>query len=400
MIKTHEEITAPIKSEIGLLCSAMSCTPEDIVFIDIETTGLSPKTSDIYLIGFAYCKDDVWQLGQFFAESPDEEEAILSAFSDFLLPYKKILHYNGDRFDIPFLKAKYEKHLLSDPFEGRESVDLYRLIRPYKNILGLADGKQKSVEKFLDIDREDEYDGGKLIPVYREYTAGRDEEKKRLLLLHNSDDVKGMTKLLPIMYYLTFFDMFKDLPHISVRTDEEINESDYMTDENGTTRQLPLRAVKVQANRYKDFEGNEKQEVFMKLRLPFSLPTSLAGNLDGCFFKTDGNEASLKVPLYEEELKYFYSNYKDYYYLPKEDIAIHKSIAEFVDKNFKEKAKPENCYTKKSGQYLIEWDLVFAPFFKRDYEDRNFYFDLNEVMKKSRFAMSLYACHVVGHILS
>lgn len=400
MIKTHEEITTPLKSEIGLLCSAMACNPEDIVFIDIETTGLSPKTSDIYLIGFAYCKDDVWQLGQFFAESPDEEEAILSAFSDFILPYKKILHYNGDRFDIPFLKAKYEKHLLSDPFEGRDSVDLYRLIRPYKNILGLADGKQKSVEKFLGIDREDEYDGGKLIPIYHEYTRDRDDDKKRLLLLHNSDDVKGMTKLLPIMYYLTFFDMFKDLPHISVRTDEEINESDYMTDDNGTERQLPLRAVKVQANRYKDFEGKEKQEVFMKLRLPFALPSSLAGNKDGCFFKTDGNEASLKVPLYEEELKYFYSNYKDYYYLPKEDMAIHKSIAEFVDKNFREKAKPENCYTKKSGQYLIEWDLVFAPFFKRDYEDKSFFFDLNEAMKKSRFAMSLYACHVVEHILA
>ncbi len=400
MIKTHEEITTPLKSEIGLLCSAMACNPEDIVFIDIETTGLSPKTSDIYLIGFAYCKDDVWQLGQFFAESPDEEAAILSAFSDFLLPYKKILHYNGDRFDIPFLKAKYEKHLLSDPFEGRDSVDLYRLIRPYKNILGLADGKQKSVEKFLGIDREDEYDGGKLIPIYHEYTIDRDEGKKRLLLLHNSDDVKGMTKLLPIMYYLAFFDMFKDLPHISVRTDEEINESDYMTDENGTQRQLPLRAVKVQANRYKDFEGNEKQEVFMKLRLPFALPSSLAGNKDGCFFKTDGNEASLKVPLYEEELKYFYSNYKDYYYLPKEDMAIHKSIAEFVDKNFREKAKPENCYTKKAGQYLIEWDLVFTPFFKRDYVDKSFFFDLNEAMKKSRFAMSLYACHVVEHILA
>ena len=99
------------------------------------------------------------------------------------------------------------------------------------------------------------------------------------------------------------------------------------------------------------------------------------------------------------ELKYFYSNYKDYYYLPQEDMAIHKSLATFVDKDFREKAKPENCYTKKQGQYLMEWDLVFAPFFKRDYEDKSFFFDLNENMKKSRFAMSLYACHVVAHLI-
>ncbi len=395
-----ETITNPNHNELDLLCRGVRSDRKDLVFIDIETTGLSPASSDIYLIGAAYMESDELKIRQFFAEDPSQEKEILEAFSAFLLPYKKIVHYNGDRFDIPFLKSKYEKHLLPDPLSSLDSVDLYRLIKPYKNILALPDGKQKSVEKFLGIDREDEYDGGKLIHVYHEYTRDRDDDKKRLLLLHNSDDVKGMTKLLPIMYYLTFFDMFKDLPHISVRTDEDITESDYMTDDSGADRQLPLRAVKVQANRYKDFEGNEKLEVFMKLRLPFALPTSLAGNKEGCFFKTDGNEASLKVPLYEGELKYFYSNYKDYYYLPQEDMAIHKSIAEFVDKNFREKAKPENCYTKKAGQYLMEWDLVFAPFFKRDYEDKSFFFDLNESMKKSRFAMSLYACHVIEHILS
>ncbi len=400
MIKTQEEITAPVKSEIELLCSSISCNPEDIVFIDIETTGLSPKTSDIYLIGFAYLRQDIWYLGQFFAESPHEEEAILSAFSDFLLPFKKIVHYNGDRFDIPFLRTKYEKHLLSDPFTDKDSVDLYKMIKPYKNILGLPDGKQKSVELFLGINREDQYDGGRLISVYKQYTTDKDRQALDLLLLHNADDVRGMTGLLPIMYYHAFFEMFNNLPAVSVRTDEEVDEAAYMTGSDGSGRRLPLRAVKVQANRFKDFDGKEKQEVFMKLRLPFALPTSLAGNIDGCFFKTHGDEASLRVPLYEEELKYYYSNYKDYYYLPQEDMAIHKSLAEFVDKNYRQKATPETCYTKKSGQYLIEWDLVFAPFFKRDYQDRNFFFDLNENMKKSRFAMSLYACHVIEHILS
>ena len=85
--------------------------------------------------------------------------------------------------------------------------------------------------------------------------------------------------------------------------------------------------------------------------------------------------------------------------LPEEDMAIHKTLATFVDKDFREKAKPENCYTKKQGQYLMEWDLVFAPFFKRDYEDKSFFFDLNENMKKSRFAMSLYASHAIAKIL-
>ncbi|MCR5656437.1 MAG: ribonuclease H-like domain-containing protein, partial [Butyrivibrio sp.] len=245
---------------------------------------------------------------------------------------------------------------------------------------------------YLGIDREDKYDGGKLIPVYKDFTESKDPEKLKLLLLHNFEDVKGMFGLLPMLRYLEFFHLFENMPEVSIRTDEEI-------DDNAYDYELPVRAKKVQANYYKDLDGSCKQEVFMKLALPFELPSSLSGNLDGCFFKIMGKEATLRVPLYETELKYYYSNYRDYYYLPKEDMAIHKSIAEFVDKSFREKATPENCYTKKEGQYLLEWDLVFAPFFKEDYKDNRFFFDLNDNMKKSRFAMSLYASHVIGHIL-
>ncbi len=412
MIRTTEAITSSesINGEaLALLIKELHCRMEDILFIDIETTGLSPRNSELYLIGAGFYKDGKWMVSQFFAQSTAQEEEVLSAFSDFSRSFSKLVHFNGDRFDIPFLQRKYEEYKLSDPFEKMESFDLYKHVKGYKTALGLPDCKQKTIELFLGIDREDKYDGGKLIAVYKDYEESRDDELQRLLLLHNFEDVKGMLKLLPILNYEEFFSLFRNLPKISVRTDEEIDEAKYMAtaageDSEETARgnaslSLPLRAVKVQANRYKDYDGQEKSEVYMKLALPLELPSSVAGNENGCFFKAKGREATLKVPLYETELKYFYSNYKDYYYLPQEDMAIHKSLATFVDKDFREKAKPENCYTKKEGQYLMEWDLVFAPFFKRDYTDKSFFFDLNENMKKSRFAMSLYACHVVAHVM-
>ena len=46
-----------------------------------------------------------------------------------------------------------------------------------------------------------------------------------------------------------------------------------------------------------------------------------------------GSTARLRVRLFEGELRFFYSGSpKDYYYLPEEDIAVHKSIASAVDK--------------------------------------------------------------------
>ena len=402
MIRSSEIVEGIDNRALEMMPEIVGCSREEILFIDIETTGLSPRSSDIYMIGTGFVENGKWVVRQFFAESAQEEEKVLSEFSDFSRPFSKVVHFNGDRFDIPFLQSKYEEHKLTDPFGRLSSFDLYKWVKPFKRQLGLADCKQKTVEKFLKINREDQYDGGKLIAVYKDYEESKNSELLELLLLHNFEDVKGMMRMSPILLYVGFFKMFGNLPKISVRTDEEIDEARYMADpksgEDGAL-QLPVKAIKVQANKYRDLDGDEKYEVFMKLQLPVELPSSITGNVDGCFFKTSGQEATLRVPLYQTELKYFYSNYKDYYYLPQEDMAIHKSLATFVDKDFREKAKPENCYTKKQGQYLMEWDLVFAPFFKRDYEDKSFFFDLNENMKKSRFAMSLYASHVISHIM-
>ncbi|WP_029230711.1 ribonuclease H-like domain-containing protein [Butyrivibrio sp. VCB2006] len=392
MIKTTEEFILPEDSIANSLNQGLGCQKEEILFMDIETTGLSAKTSDLYLIGVSYFQGNTWHIVQFMAESLEHEKEILLNFQNLIKSFKYVITFNGNRFDIPFLQDKLSKYELPDSFSKIQSFDLYKQILPYKLQLGLPDCKQKTIELYLGIDREDKYDGGKLIPVYKEFVETKDPDKLRLLLLHNLEDVKGMFGLLPMLRYQEFFNLFANMPKVSIRTDEEIDDDrmDYI---------LPVRAKKVQANYYKDYDGSSKQEVFMKLSLPFELPSSLSGNLDNCYFKIVGKEATLRVPLYETELKYYYSNYKDYYYLPKEDMAIHKSIAEFVDKAYREKATAENCYTKKEGQYLLEWDLVFSPFFKENYKDKRFFFDLNENMKKSRFAMSLYASHVIAHIL-
>ena len=61
-----------------------------------------------------------------------------------------------------------------------------------------------------------------------------------------------------------------------------------------------------------------------------------------------GSTARLRVRLFEGELRFFYDGSpKDYYYLPAEDIAVHKSIASAVDKEHRVQANASNCYGKK-----------------------------------------------------
>lgn len=337
---------------------------KNILFVDIETTGFSAKTASLYEIGCIYFEKGEGRLIQFFAQKPEEEAKVLEAFFDLCQSRSVLIHYNGNTFDIPFMKAKAASYGMEHPFDSMSGIDIYKRISPYKKILGLENCKLKTVEKFLGIRREDLYDGGQLIEVYKNYCEEPTKEMEELLILHNKDDMKSMLKLLPILSYSDIF-------------------------------MQPFRVVKVQANHYADENGNGRDEVLMKIRFTAPFPKSFAMNKADCYFSAEGSEGFLKVPLYHEEMKYFYANYKDYYYLPLEDVALHKSVATFVDKEHRIQAKAATCYTRKESLNLPQWDILFTPIFKRNYEDSLCFFELTEDMKRQPEIFRQYALHLL-----
>lgn len=52
----------------------------DLLFFDIETTGFTANSSNLYLIGCAYKEGEIWHIKQFFAENTAEEADIIHAF--------------------------------------------------------------------------------------------------------------------------------------------------------------------------------------------------------------------------------------------------------------------------------------------------------------------------------
>ena len=179
--------------------------PEKLVFFDIETTGFSADYNTVYLIGCIWPEGDQLRFIQWFADTKTAEADVLNAFFEFLKNFRTLVHFNGDMFDIPFVTKRAGTLKLTPTFDCVESIDIFRRIKPFKKLLGLPDMKQKTIERFLKISREDLYNGGELIEVYLDYLKTRDEEEKRLLLLHNEDDLKGMPSLLPVLFYPDFF---------------------------------------------------------------------------------------------------------------------------------------------------------------------------------------------------
>lgn len=342
---------------------------EHVLFLDIETTGFTARSSYLYLIGCAYYQAGNWHTIQWMAENYEQESNILNAFFEFARSYNYLVHFNGNNFDLPFLTQKCQQLSLPYNFEGFTGIDLYKRVAPYKFFLKLPNCKQKTLEQFLGINREDVFSGGELIGIYHDYVKNPNEFSEKALFLHNADDLKGMLQTLPILAY---YDLF-----------------------NGT-----VKAKKVQANCYKDLNGNTRKELLISLSVPTPLPRPVSASANNCYFHGDQENVTLKVPIYEEELKYFYSNYKDYYYLPTEDVALHKSVAGFVDHAHRIQASAANCYTRKYSSYLPQWEILFEPFFKRDYKSKELFFELTDEMKKNREGFSSYANHVLSMIAS
>lgn len=336
---------------------------DKILFIDIETTGFTAQNSTLYLIGVSYYEDRQWCIHQWFATTYEEELDILSAFFEFASDYTHLIHFNGNNFDLPYLMQKCKQYDLPYNVNMFEGIDLYRRLSPYKSFLRLPNCKQKTMEQYLGNKREDP-SGGELISVYHSYVKAPADYTLQLLITHNAKDMLGMLSIVSILAY---YDLFHK----------------------------PLIPRKVQANYYQNLDNSRNQELIIKLGLPSPLPVPITVTGGGCFFKGENKEATLRVPLYEEELKYFYANYKNYYYLPQEDTAIHKSVATYVDKDYRTQATPSTCYTKKTSLYLPEWEPLIEPFFKRSFESKELFFELTEEMKKDRDLFSKYASHVL-----
>ena len=340
-------------------------SPEETVYFDIETTGFSADVTALYLIGCIYFEDGEWQLIQWFAEDNKSEKEALSAFSDFIKDKKYLICYNGTTFDLPYLTKKYEKHSLTFEAYKYEIIDFYRVFSSYRKFLGLSGLKQKEVEAYLGIIREDKFSGGELIEWYSKYLklrfsdSSEKEEIYKTLILHNSDDLAGLARLTKL------YNFIKELETL-INSGDEL-EIDCIVDD--TTGKIIL-STKV------DFDILRKDE--------------LRGDGYSCCFiaESTANRIDLTLDMYETELKLFYKDYKNYYYLPKEDMVVHKSLAAFVDKENKEKAIASNCYTRHKGHFIKLPKATTLPVFKSEYANKTVYTLVNEKLLESKESLS------------
>lgn len=172
---------------------------EKVCFLDIETTGLNRSKDIIYLIGVLYLDNDVWILKQYFANTIDKEKDLLIKFISDISTFNKLITYNGDSFDLPFIDHRMKHHKLNYTIDKTKSFDVYRMIRNNRNYLDLENLKLKTIESSLGFHREDIYSGLDCIGFYYDYINSKNKLMKDNILKHNYDDLIHMLDILIIL---------------------------------------------------------------------------------------------------------------------------------------------------------------------------------------------------------
>lgn len=273
------------------------------LFFDIETTGLSADISAVTVIG---CCDMNGNITQWFNDDGLSQKQILADFLQFIKSYDTLITFNGKTFDLPFLTAKIKEFKIDDSLDTYEHLDLYQILKPYKNLWGLKNFRQKNLEEYIGIERTDKLSGKKLIKTYQNYLEKGDIKDKEAVLLHNHEDLLGLHDIYSLMSYPALLDRKFALSSCCIKNDQ--------------------------------FAAH--------LNLDMQIPVSCSYEKSGISLTLDHLDALLTCPLENGHLKHYHKDYKNYYYLPMEDLVIHKSMKSFVDTSSLVRADKDNCYSK------------------------------------------------------
>lgn len=319
-----------------------------VVLIDIETTGFSPKTSYIYLIGCIFIENDSVQFLQWLCEEPSDEEAMLSALYEFIKDFEFAIHYNGTTFDFPFIEARMKLYKHDFEITKLPALDLYVVLKKYSKYLPLENLKLKTVEKALGYVRHDPFDGGQLINTYMEFVKSKDENQRKQLLCHNEEDLLGLYTSLDSSLWLKFFESLKSPSY-------NLNVS--------------------------------KKDSYLIIELKMEVPFEHHYDIGSYKISFIDNLVRISLPVYEGELRYYLKDYRNYYYLPAEDIVIHESVAQFVAPEHRQRATKQNGYIKKRGKFiplLKNFDTSYKLFCE-SYNSQTKYVELTENLLTDNF---------------
>ncbi len=181
------------KSHPSALYSSCFSPDENFLFMDIETLGL--KGVPLILIGVARVESKQILVDQYLLRNLDEESAALDAFVSHVDEDTVFVSFNGQTFDVPYIKDRLRHHGLKRNIH-RYHLDLLHFSRrTWKS--KLPNCQLQTLEKYLfDFEREDDVPSSMVPSFYKTYDETGNIGPLIPIVEHNREDVITLARIL------------------------------------------------------------------------------------------------------------------------------------------------------------------------------------------------------------
>lgn len=192
-----EAVILPEKTS-ATLGAFVECDPRKVLYLDLETTGLSAQP--LFLVGAMEFTGDDFLLKQFFARNYAEEQHLLSDLVDYFARFDLLVTFNGKSFDVPYVRnrAVVNRFELTPPPVHLDLLHESR--RRWAKLL--PNCKLVTLEEFICRRRRvDDIPGSEIPAAYHEFVHTANAEKMRHVIHHNALDLVTMAEI--ALYMLT-----------------------------------------------------------------------------------------------------------------------------------------------------------------------------------------------------
>jgi hypothetical protein len=173
-----------------------ACDPQQWLFLDTETTGISGGTGTYpFLIGIAWYDAGGLEIEQFFMREHSEEHSVLVALAERMAERPVLVTFNGRSFDWPLLETRYNMTRKIRVPSPRAHLDF---LHPARNLwrLRLGSARLPELERHvLGWNRGADVMSEFIPQIYFDYLRGGSPDSLVPIFHHNQMDLRGLAGL-------------------------------------------------------------------------------------------------------------------------------------------------------------------------------------------------------------
>lgn len=182
--------------ELALWPQPEALHPEEALFLDTETTGLSRGAGTTpFLIGLAYFRGGEICVEQIYMNGPGGEADCLSYLLERFARFRYLVTYNGRSFDAPILRNR----LTLNRKGTLPSILHFDLLHVYRRLFprgSIASYKQPELEReMLSLVRTGDLPGAEIPQIYFDYIKYGHDAGMARVFEHNERDLVGLAFL-------------------------------------------------------------------------------------------------------------------------------------------------------------------------------------------------------------